>query len=250
MAARCPSAARRAGRRWLVGGAGAQLVRFRTRREARACSACARPAGAVGASGARHVPDAPCLAAAGMRACTCKRWAVRPGHVRGRAGPRTRVSSKLTVGTPMLSAHKQTLTLCRCAQDPLEINTCATGGVGSPRRLTRISGSYSNLASPRVSTQLNWYRGNSIAPGVGRANLQQVPHLRHRPAHGPSPAPPCRRPSHAASPAPAAHLLAYFFHLRPPGFPPPSDPSALLCGTSSDLAAAVHAALPSVSARD
>ena len=62
-----------------------------------------------------------------------------------------------------------------CAQDPLDIMACSSGNVNSPRRLARISGSYSNLASPRVSTQLNWYRGNSIAPGAGRANLQQVP---------------------------------------------------------------------------
>ncbi len=62
-------------------------------------------------------------------------------------------------------------------QDPLDMKTCSSGNnVSSPRRLARISGSYSNLASPRVSTQLNWYRGNSIAPGVGRANLQQVTH--------------------------------------------------------------------------
>ena len=58
------------------------------------------------------------------------------------------------------------------------MKTCSSGNnVSSPRRLARISGSYSNLASPRVSTQLNWYRGNSIAPGVGRANLQQVIYL-------------------------------------------------------------------------
>ncbi|KAK9826861.1 hypothetical protein WJX81_001210 [Elliptochloris bilobata] len=62
-----------------------------------------------------------------------------------------------------------------CGQDPLDINTCSSGNnVSSPRRLARISGSYSTLASPRVSTQLNWYRGNSIAPGVGRAHLQQM----------------------------------------------------------------------------
>ena len=60
-------------------------------------------------------------------------------------------------------------------QDPLDIMACSSGNVNSPRRLARISGSYTNLASPRVSTQLNWYRGNSIAPGTGRVNLQQVP---------------------------------------------------------------------------
>jgi len=90
-------------------------------------------------------------------------------------------------------------------QDPLEINTCATGGVTSPRRLTRISGSYSNLASPRVSTQLNWYRGNSIAPGVGRANLQQVPHPRRCPSHAAAQSTLCSCCACALSP---------LFHLR------------------------------------
>jgi len=49
----------------------------------------------------------PCLTAAGARACICSAGQFPQGHVRGRAGLRTRVSSKLTARTPALSAEKQ-----------------------------------------------------------------------------------------------------------------------------------------------